>query len=93
MMIGILRHLPLDPDVSDEVREELVREQEEIAQEVPLADLDAALEELVACVMGIADITRPNKPVTRAAAKVGRNDLCPCGSGRKYKVCHGRDVH
>jgi hypothetical protein len=22
-------------------------------------------------------------------AKVGRNDLCPCGSGKKYKFCHG----
>jgi preprotein translocase subunit SecA len=22
--------------------------------------------------------------------KVGRNDLCPCGSGKKYKQCHGR---
>jgi preprotein translocase subunit SecA len=22
--------------------------------------------------------------------KVGRNEPCPCGSGRKYKVCHGR---
>ncbi|MFI5273312.1 MAG: preprotein translocase subunit SecA [Ktedonobacterales bacterium] len=22
--------------------------------------------------------------------KIGRNDLCPCGSGKKYKVCHGR---
>jgi preprotein translocase subunit SecA len=28
------------------------------------------------------------KPV-RAAAKVGRNELCPCGSGKKYKKCHG----
>src|SRR5438445_63127 len=25
------------------------------------------------------------------AAKVGRNDPCPCGSGKKYKKCHGRD--
>jgi preprotein translocase subunit SecA len=25
-----------------------------------------------------------------AAAKVGRNDPCPCGSGKKYKKCHGR---
>jgi preprotein translocase SecA subunit len=25
----------------------------------------------------------------REAAKVGRNDLCPCGSGKKYKKCHG----
>ena len=23
------------------------------------------------------------------AAKVGRNDPCPCGSGKKYKRCHG----
>lgn len=27
-------------------------------------------------------------PVRRAVAKVGRNDPCPCGSGRKYKQCH-----
>jgi preprotein translocase subunit SecA len=30
----------------------------------------------------------PPKPV-RAGAKVGRNDPCPCGSGKKYKKCHG----
>ena len=24
--------------------------------------------------------------------KIGRNDLCPCGSGKKYKQCHGKDV-
>jgi len=24
------------------------------------------------------------------ALKVGRNDPCPCGSGKKFKVCHGR---
>ncbi|MGH9863730.1 MAG: preprotein translocase subunit SecA, partial [Candidatus Acidiferrales bacterium] len=29
-----------------------------------------------------------SQPV-RAAAKVGRNEPCPCGSGRKYKKCHG----
>jgi hypothetical protein len=28
-------------------------------------------------------------PVVRDAAKVGRNDPCPCGSGKKYKKCHG----
>jgi len=26
---------------------------------------------------------------TEASAKVGRNDPCPCGSGKKYKKCHG----
>ncbi|HEY5863422.1 MAG TPA: SEC-C metal-binding domain-containing protein, partial [Casimicrobiaceae bacterium] len=29
-------------------------------------------------------------PFVRAGQKVGRNDPCPCGSGRKYKHCHGR---
>ncbi|HAZ13339.1 MAG: preprotein translocase subunit SecA [Bdellovibrionales bacterium GWA2_49_15] len=28
-------------------------------------------------------------PIKRATQKVGRNDLCPCGSGKKYKHCHG----
>ena len=27
--------------------------------------------------------------VVRTAPKVGRNDPCPCGSGKKYKHCHG----
>lgn len=29
------------------------------------------------------------EPVRRAEPKVGRNDPCPCGSGRKYKKCCG----
>ncbi|MDR2135376.1 MAG: YchJ family protein [Treponema sp.] len=28
--------------------------------------------------------------VVRSVPKVGRNDPCPCGSGKKYKYCHGR---
>jgi preprotein translocase subunit SecA len=28
--------------------------------------------------------------VKRAVPKVGRNDMCPCGSGKKYKYCHGQ---
>ena len=30
------------------------------------------------------------QPFVRQGVKVGRNDPCPCGSGRKYKQCHGR---
>ena len=30
-------------------------------------------------------------PVSRKVPKVGRNDLCPCGSGKKYKKCHGEN--
>ena len=33
-------------------------------------------------------VSEPTTPVQR---QVGRNDPCPCGSGRKYKRCHGKD--
>ncbi len=32
---------------------------------------------------------RKQQPVKRNTPKVGRNDPCPCGSGKKYKNCHG----
>jgi uncharacterized protein YecA (UPF0149 family) len=32
----------------------------------------------------------PRTTKKRASAKVGRNDPCPCGSGKKYKKCCGR---
>jgi preprotein translocase subunit SecA len=45
------------------------------------ADYDEALS---------AAAARPAQPVERLAPKVGRNDPCPCGSGKKYKHCHGK---
>jgi preprotein translocase subunit SecA len=32
----------------------------------------------------------PAQPHVNALPKVGRNDPCPCGSGKKYKHCHGK---
>ena len=31
-----------------------------------------------------------DQPFVRKTKKIGRNDLCPCGSGKKYKQCHGK---
>jgi preprotein translocase subunit SecA len=40
---------------------------------------------------GASTVTAPKAvPFTRAMDKIGRNDPCPCGSGKKYKQCHGR---
>jgi uncharacterized protein len=36
-----------------------------------------------------AIVREPPATVRREGAKVGRNDPCPCGSGRKFKQCHG----
>ncbi|MBI5436332.1 MAG: preprotein translocase subunit SecA [Nitrosomonadales bacterium] len=46
------------------------------------ADYDEALGQT-------ADTTE-HQPFVRSGAKVGRNDPCPCGSGKKYKQCHGK---
>ena len=44
-----------------------------------MADGDVAVEEEV-----------KQQPYVRRGGKVGRNDPCPCGSGKKFKHCHGR---
>ena len=36
--------------------------------------------------------TKQRQPVKNTSPKVGRNDPCPCGSGKKYKNCHGRNA-
>ena len=37
-----------------------------------------------------ADAESQHTPFTRQGRKVGRNEPCPCGSGKKYKHCHGK---
>jgi hypothetical protein len=39
--------------------------------------------------LGIGEGTRSLPPSNPEAGKVGRNEPCPCGSGKKYKKCHG----
>ena len=50
---------------------------DDAGEQLAEADGDVAVEE------------RP-QPFVRGAQKVGRNDACPCGSGKKFKHCHGR---
>jgi uncharacterized protein len=82
----LFRHLPAE---TDEEREVLAT----LDAELPLATLDDAIEELVAAVADLADLTHEDRyrvdTVRREAPKVGRNDPCPCGSGKKFKQCHG----
>ena len=82
----LYRFLPAEGEQDQAVSELVTRER-------PIATLDAAIEEIIACVGELYDLTAPRRyqveTVRRAAPKVGRNDLCPCGSGRKFKHCHG----
>jgi preprotein translocase subunit SecA len=40
---------------------------------------------------GPEDVAVKQEPV-KVGPKIGRNDPCPCGSGKKYKQCHGKDA-
>jgi preprotein translocase subunit SecA len=51
------------------------------------ADYDEALG--LAATDESADDSLSAQPMVREGVKVGRNDPCPCGSGKKYKQCHG----
>jgi uncharacterized protein len=83
----LYRHLPAETDEEKEIVATLDREH-------PLATLEEAIEDMVVAVADLADLTRDLRykvdTVKREAPKVGRNDLCPCGSGKKFKVCHGK---
>ncbi|HMC16524.1 MAG TPA: UPF0149 family protein [Albitalea sp.] len=82
----LFRHLPAETDEEREIVATLEREQ-------PLATLDEAIEDLVVAVADLSDLTRDLRykvdTVKRDSPKVGRNDPCPCGSGKKFKHCHG----
>ncbi|AWI52425.1 prepilin peptidase [Aquabacterium olei] len=86
LLDSIWRHLP----EQDETQRAMTKALDE---EHPLRNLDEGIEALVFDVVdlaqiGIAERTKV-ETVVRDQPKVGRNDPCPCGSGRKYKQCHG----
>jgi preprotein translocase subunit SecA len=76
-------------------REEIEAAEEELAQShvenvhYEHADFNpsAAPEELLAPTANAGE--QKPQPIVNAVPKVGRNDPCPCGSGKKYKQCHG----
>lgn len=83
----IYRHLPAETDEDREVVAVLDREH-------PLPTLEDGIEDLVLAAVDLWDLTHRERfhvqTVQRDGPKVGRNDPCPCGSGKKFKQCHGK---
>ncbi len=86
-MSRILRHLPPDTDEDRELVAELDRQQ-------PLQSESQAIEDAVDAAVTLWDLTAQERmavrTIQREGAKLGRNDPCHCGSGKKYKQCHGK---
>ena len=71
-------------EMTESIREETVRMLMHVRIE------EKVEREQVAKVTGTNRDDSANAPITRKSEKVGRNDPCPCGSGKKYKHCCGR---
>ncbi len=71
-------------EMTESIREETVRMLMHVRIE------EKVEREQVAKVTGTNRDDSANAPVVRKSEKVGRNDPCPCGSGKKYKHCCGR---
>jgi preprotein translocase subunit SecA len=79
-------------------REEIEQAEQELSQahlenvHYQHADFDAEMapEELLAPTATAAADEPRQQPTVNHMLKVGRNDPCPCGSGKKFKQCHGR---
>ncbi len=76
----------------------IIRSQEEVeeAERQRLAEMEKLSAKQHASHESITNIdddndneNRAGQPIVRSETKVGRNDPCPCGSGKKYKHCHG----
>ena len=71
-----------------------IRSEEEVAameeQRRRSAGGDMQFQHEDAAVMATEESEDDAKPFVREGRKVGRNEPCPCGSGKKYKQCHGK---
>jgi preprotein translocase subunit SecA len=89
----ILTHVELKTQEQVRQVEELertARAPENVQYQHPSPPLEEALVGAGAEAEGEAAPLRKPAPFVRQIGKVGRNEPCPCGSGKKYKHCHGR---
>ncbi len=82
-VIGILSRVQVRAAEDVDAVEEQRRKADQVPHQYQHAEAEHVGGELPEGVRGAT-------PVYRDGAKVGRNDPCPCGSGKKYKQCHGQ---
>jgi len=87
--IRVLSHVQVRREDPAEEEARLRREAEAMAERMQFQHADASALAAEEAGGEEGDVAVAAVPV-RAEAKVGRNEPCPCGSGKKYKHCHGQ---
>ncbi|MGR3983978.1 MAG: preprotein translocase subunit SecA [Gammaproteobacteria bacterium] len=74
-------HIPTEQEIAEMEAQRRRREMEFIHANAAMPGADAPPR---------AGVISSERPFVRKTKKIGRNDPCPCGSGKKYKQCHGK---
>jgi len=77
------------PKSAAEEAERLRREMAQKQRQMQVTESHAELTEAGQPAVPARAAAAPQQPIHREGPRVGRNDPCPCGSGKKYKKCHG----
>jgi preprotein translocase subunit SecA len=94
-IVGFLTHagIPMEQTNAAKIKEGREEKTDMSRMNVNKAAIDAAGEDYAANEKDYFDPSAPVKQMPiRVDPKIGRNDPCPCGSGKKYKQCHGKDA-
>ncbi len=87
-IVQFLAHASIPIENTNQVREGHQQKTDLSKMRTQKEELDAAGHD--------NDYIDPSAPIkqepVKVGPKIGRNDPCPCGSGKKYKACHGKDL-
>ncbi len=94
-IVSFLSHanIPMEQTNAGQIKEGRAQKTDMSRMNINKAEIDAAGQSYGANEKDYFDPSAPIKqePV-KVEPKIGRNDACPCGSGKKYKQCHGKDA-
>ena len=87
--VSVLMRCQLPVEDSEEVREAPAQ-----VEETPRSKMKETKEDITEAGQEPIDTRAQenHQPVVNEQPKIGRNDPCPCGSGKKYKNCHGKGL-
>ena len=94
-IVSFLSHagIPIEQTNTAQIKEGRESKTDMSKMNLNKAEIDAAGQDYAANQNDYFDPSAPVKQEPlRAEPKIGRNDPCPCGSGKKFKQCHGKDA-
>ena len=93
-MVNFLCHadIPAEQRQPQQIKEGREQKTDMSRMHANKAQIDAAGQDYAANENDYLDPTPVKQEPVKVGPKIGRNDPCPCGSGKKYKNCHGKDL-